>query len=44
MKRAVPVIPKRSGNELIFQMQAINNIEILNGYKVKKLSQPAFIA
>lgn len=28
---------KRSGNEFIFQMQAINNIEILNGYKVKKI-------
>ena len=28
---------KRSGNEFIFQMQAINNIEILNGYNVKKI-------
>ena len=28
---------KRSGNEFIFQMQAINNIETLNGYKVKKI-------
>tara|TARA_B000000441_G_C21701617_1_gene326348 strand:- start:215 stop:994 length:780 start_codon:yes stop_codon:yes gene_type:complete len=28
---------KRSGNEFIFQMQAINNIEILNGYEVKKI-------
>ena len=28
---------KRSGNEFIFQMQAINNIEILNSYNVKKI-------
>ena len=28
---------KRSGNEFLFQMQAINNIEILNSYNVKKI-------
>ncbi len=28
---------KRSGNEFIFQMQAINNIEILNSYNVEKI-------
>jgi len=28
---------KRAGNEFLFQMQAITNIEILNSYKVKKI-------
>jgi len=28
---------KRAGNEFLFQMQAINNINILNGYNVKKI-------
>lgn len=28
---------KRSGNEFLFQMQAIMNIEVLNGYEVKKI-------
>tara|TARA_B100000767_G_C19770205_1_gene539547 strand:+ start:161 stop:943 length:783 start_codon:yes stop_codon:yes gene_type:complete len=28
---------KRSGNEFLFQMQAITNIEVLNGYDVKKI-------
>jgi heterodisulfide reductase subunit D len=28
---------KRAGNEFLFQMQAINNITILNGYNVKKI-------
>jgi Fe-S oxidoreductase len=28
---------KRAGNEFLFQMQAINNIQILNGYQVKKV-------
>ena len=28
---------KRSGNEFLFQMQAITNIEVLNGYQVKKI-------
>jgi Fe-S oxidoreductase len=28
---------KRAGNEFLFQMQAINNINILNGYGVKKI-------
>ena len=28
---------KRSGNEFLFQMQAIANIEVLNGYGVKKI-------
>ena len=28
---------KRSGNEFLFQMQASTNIEVLNGYEVKKI-------
>ncbi|MBL4715943.1 MAG: (Fe-S)-binding protein [Bacteroidia bacterium] len=28
---------KRAGNEFLFQMQAMSNIEILNGYNVKKI-------
>lgn len=28
---------KRAGNEFLFQMQAITNIEILNAYEVKKI-------
>lgn len=28
---------KRSGNEFLFQMQAMMNIEVLNGYEVKKI-------
>ena len=28
---------RRAGNEFLFQMQAINNITVLNGYKVKKI-------
>ena len=28
---------KRAGNEFLFQMQAINNIAVLNGYEVKKI-------
>ena len=28
---------KRAGNEFLFQMQAMMNIEVLNGYEVKKL-------
>ena len=28
---------KRAGNEMLFQMQAMQNIEILNGYEVKKI-------
>ncbi|MCF8715324.1 (Fe-S)-binding protein [Joostella atrarenae] len=28
---------KRSGNEMLFQMQAMTNIEVLNGYEVKKI-------
>ncbi len=28
---------KRSGNEFLFQMQAMANIEVLNGYEVKKI-------
>lgn len=27
---------KRSGNEFLFQMQAIGNIEIMNSYNIKK--------
>ncbi|MGC6438197.1 MAG: (Fe-S)-binding protein [Flavobacteriaceae bacterium] len=28
---------KRAGNEFLFQMQAVTNIEIMNGYSVKKI-------
>lgn len=28
---------KRAGNEFVFQMQALQNIEVLNGYNVKKI-------
>jgi Fe-S oxidoreductase len=28
---------KRAGNEFLFQMQALTNIEILNGYNIKKI-------
>ena len=28
---------KRAGNEFVFQMQAIMNIEVLNAYEVKKI-------
>ena len=28
---------KRAGNEFLFQMQAVTNIEVLNNYKVKKI-------
>lgn len=28
---------KRAGNEFLFQMQAIANIEVLNGYKIRKI-------
>ena len=28
---------KRAGNEFLFQMQALTNIEVLNGYEVKKI-------
>ena len=28
---------KRAGNEFLFQMQAMQNIEILNGYSVKRI-------
>lgn len=28
---------KRSGNEFLFQMQAMANVEVLNGYEVKKI-------
>jgi len=28
---------KRAGNEMLFQMQALTNIEILNAYKIKKI-------
>lgn len=28
---------RRAGNELLFQMQAINNIQTLNGYGIKKI-------
>src|SRR3954463_7802517 len=28
---------RRSGNEFLFQMMAYNNIQLLNGYEVKKI-------
>ncbi|MCK5677074.1 MAG: (Fe-S)-binding protein, partial [Flavobacteriaceae bacterium] len=28
---------KRAGNEFLFQMQAMTNIEVLNAYKIKKI-------
>ena len=28
---------KRSGNEFLFQMQAMTNIQVLNGYNIKKI-------
>src|SRR5450631_2477852 len=28
---------KRAGNEFLFQMQAMSNIAVLNGYEVKKI-------
>ena len=28
---------KRAGNEFLFQMQAISNIQVLNGYSIKKI-------
>ena len=28
---------KRAGNEFLFQMQAMQNISILNGYEIKKI-------
>ena len=28
---------RRAGNEFLFQMQAMNNIQVLNGYSVKKI-------
>ena len=28
---------KRAGNEFLFQMQAMQNIAVLNGYEVKKI-------
>ncbi|GAA3508226.1 (Fe-S)-binding protein [Aquimarina addita] len=28
---------KRSGNEFLFQMQAVTNIEVMNGYEIKKV-------
>lgn len=34
---------KRAGNEFLFQMQAMANIEVLNAYEVKKLLPPVRI-
>src|SRR5690554_1469052 len=28
---------KRAGNEFLFQMQAMSNIQVLNGYEIKKI-------
>ena len=30
-------VARRAGNEMLFQMQAMTNIEVLNGYGVKKI-------
>jgi len=30
-------IARRAGNEMIYQMQALMNIEVLNGYQIKKI-------
>ncbi|MFK7831683.1 MAG: (Fe-S)-binding protein [Winogradskyella sp.] len=30
-------VAKRAGNEFLFQMQAVMNIEVLNGYEVKRI-------
>jgi len=30
-------VARRAGNEFLFQMQAISNIQVLNGYNVKKI-------
>ncbi|MFD2588211.1 (Fe-S)-binding protein [Croceitalea marina] len=30
-------VAKRAGNEFLFQMQAIMNIEVLNGYEIKRI-------
>ncbi len=30
-------VARRAGNEMLFQMQALTNIEILNGYQIKKI-------
>lgn len=30
-------VVRRAGNEMLFQMQALSNIEILNGYGIKKI-------
>ena len=35
---------KRGGNEFLFQMQAMQNIEVMNMYNVKKSSLPVRIA
>ena len=29
-------VARRAGNEMLFQMQAMMNIELLNGYEIKK--------
>jgi Fe-S oxidoreductase/nitrate reductase gamma subunit len=30
-------VARRAGNEMLFQMQALTNIEVMNGYEVKKI-------
>lgn len=30
-------VARRSGNEMLFQMQALMNIEVMNGYEIKKI-------
>ena len=34
---------KRAGNEFLFQMQAVSNIEVLSSYNIKKLLQHVLI-
>ena len=44
-KKAAPAIrPKRAGNEFLFQMQAMTNIEVMNAYNVKKIVTAVRIA
>ena len=30
-------VAKRAGNEFLFQMQAVTNIEVLNAYEIKRI-------
>jgi hypothetical protein len=37
------VIQQKAGNEFLFQMQAMMNIEVLNAYEAKKIVLPVLI-